>query len=322
MEDIVHARLENLGMNKLRLPLGSSPTERHVPIMASADIKTKSHVVVFFGEPCQELGILAKRVSNGRGGIDKGTMVSVVRALQAQTPSQGIILANPGQLYWWPEGRRALTVIASQAVPLPSLVHHGYRFVSGLHDVPGNESAARHVRYVCREVVDALVKSDATVSFVAIGQSCELLTQYLDEDWATWEGRLKSMLLLGHVYADDELVNSAFKDFLAKRTRAYLASDLPLDMPLAPPTGNEAESIPNLGCPCYSSSETYYTELILIRALVPALNYLQVAATTPDFVNPTIVALKRPEEPMEDNWEKVPEESRPSISIGVENRGT
>ncbi|RDA95359.1 hypothetical protein CP533_3483 [Ophiocordyceps camponoti-saundersi (nom. inval.)] len=316
MEEIVHDRLEKLGMRKLRLPLGAKAEERHVPIMVSADIETKSHVVVIFGEPCQELGVLAKRVMNGRGGLEKGSMISVVRALQKQTPEPGIILANTGQLFWWPEGSRSLTVIASQALPLPSLAHRGYRFVAGINDVPGNESPANHIGYVCRRVIDTVVKPDASISVVAIGQSCELMMQYLDdaENWSAWEDRLKSMLLLGHVYADDYLVNSALKDFLAKRTRAYVVSDMPLDMPLAPPTGNEAESIPSLGCPCYSSSEPCHTEVILIRALDSALSYLQ-AAATPDFENPTIVALKRPEEPMEDDWDKVPEELKPAISI-------
>ncbi|PFH59812.1 hypothetical protein XA68_11860 [Ophiocordyceps unilateralis] len=321
LEDIVHQRLEKLGLSKVRLPLGAQADERHVPIMTSSDLESKSHVIVIFGEPSQELGLLAKRVANGRGGIDKGSLVSVVRALQKRQMDHapGFVIANPGQLYWWPEGRRALTVVAKNAVPLPSLVHRGCRFVAGLHDVPGNEDPARHVRYVCRQVFDRMVKPDARITFVAIGQSCELLTRYLDhvENWPAWEGRLNSMLLLGHVYPDDDLVNPAFKDFLAKRTRAYLVSDLPLDMPLAPPTGNADEGIPNLGCPCFSSSEPFYTELVLIRALQSVANYIQVAAEAPDFENPPIVVTKRPQpdEVAELEWDKVPLEAKPCISV-------
>ncbi|PHH79822.1 hypothetical protein CDD80_3683 [Ophiocordyceps camponoti-rufipedis] len=325
LEDIVHLRLEKLGLNKVRLPLGVKEDERHVPIMASSDIASKSHVILIIGEPCQELGVLAKRVASGRGGIDKGSMVSVVRALQRQPSSAddaaapGILLANPGQLHWWPEGRRALTTVAKDAVPLPSLVHRGSRFVSGLHDVPLNEDPEAHVRYVCRQVVERLVRPDARISLVAIGQSCELLTQYLDDadNWAAWESRLNSMLLLGHLWSDDGLGNPALKDFLAKRTRAYLVSDLPLDLPLAPPAGNADEGIPKLGCPCYSSSEPFYTELILIRALESVCSYIQAAATTPGFENPPIVVTKRPppDEVAEVDWEKIPQEEKPVVYV-------
>lgn len=66
-----------------------------------------SRVVVIFGETAQDLGVIAHRVISGSGGVNKGSMVSVVSALQQQRASAedsrppGVVIANPGQLIWW-----------------------------------------------------------------------------------------------------------------------------------------------------------------------------------------------------------------------------
>ncbi|KYK58946.1 Arb2 domain-containing protein [Drechmeria coniospora] len=322
LEDEVHARLEMEGLRKVTLPMGSTPDHRHLPIFVSHDLGLRSRVVVIFGESTQDLGILASRVANGVGGIDEGSMVSVVRALQHHVSSDadldppGIVLANTGQLYWWPEGKRALTTTASMAVPLPSLVHRGRRHVPALNSIPGNEVARRHVGYMFDTVLRQLTGADAKFSVVAVGDSCELVTRFLDEDvkWEAHGRRLSSMLLLGHVYPDDDLTNDDLKNFLAKASRAYLTSSHPLDTPLAPPAGNAKELIPNLGCPCFSSSEPCHTELILVRALGPALKYLEQAATTPGFENPPIVVVDVEEdEPEACLWDREPEGDKPLL---------
>ncbi|KAM4065552.1 putative arb2 domain-containing protein [Hirsutella rhossiliensis] len=326
LERLVHERLEKQGLQKVALPLGSAPQDRHVPVFVSPDLMSRARVVVIFGEPSQDLGVLAGRVLSGPGGIDKGSMVSVVQALQAQASSgtdsspPGVVLANTGQLYWWPEGKRGLTVTSSANIPLPSMVHLGRQHVPALNSIPQNEDPASHVNYVFREVIGGLAKQDAIISLVAIGGSCELVTKFLDNEvnWAAWGDRLSSMLLLGHVYPDDGLKTPAFKEFLTKRTRAYVTSNLPLDTALAPPTGNAHQGIPNLGCPCYSSSEPLYDEVILIRALESALRYAEDAATTSGFENPPveIVVTDEPEERefTDEDWAKVPEDQKPWVS--------
>ncbi|PNY22895.1 Arb2 domain-containing protein [Tolypocladium capitatum] len=325
LEMVIHERLENEGLQKVTLPLGSTAEDRHVPIFVSPCLMFKSRVVVIFGEPTQDLGLLAGRVASGPGGIDKGSMVSVVRVLQTQASSDvdpsppGIVLANTGQLYWWPEGKRGVTVSASTAIPLPSIVHHGRRHVPALNNVPGSEDPTAHVRHVFDEVLRKITQEAAKVSVVAIGESCEIVTKYLDDEknWLVWQDRLSSLLLLGSVYPDDELTNESFKHFLAKasRTRAYATSAEPLDAPLAPPTGNPDEGVPNLGCPCYSSAEPHHAEVILISALGPALGYLETVAMTPDFENPPIAVPERPEpEFTEQDWGQVPEEEKPLVT--------
>lgn len=317
MERIVHERLEKEGLERLSLPLGAAPADRHVPVLVSGDLGHAARVVVV-GEPSQDLGVLAGRVANGPGGLDWGSMVSVVRALRARAAPEppAVVLANTGQRHWWPEGRRALTVAASAAVPLPSLVHRGRRHVPALNSVPGSEDPARHVRHVFERVLGDLAARHAAVSVVAVGEACELVTRFLDDvrSWAAWGPRLGAMLPLGHVYPDDDLTNAALKDFLAKRARAYVVSSEPVDTPLAPPAGNPYAGIPNLGCSCYSSGEPQHIETTLVRALAPALRYLEVAATTPGFENPPIEVVHRPERGPADDWGAVPDELRLSVS--------
>lgn len=186
------------------------------------NIETKNRVVVIFGEVDKSLGLLAGRVANGRGGVDKGSMVSVVRQLRTQhsTPNDatppGIVLANVGQLYWWPDEQRALTVSACLAVPLPSLVHEGVRYVKEVNATDGNETHEAHIQHVFDKVLKKKILKDAVVDVVAIGDTCALVECFLDKNWDTWDSRLSSLLLIETICEAHTLKNVSFKDFLAK----------------------------------------------------------------------------------------------------------
>jgi hypothetical protein len=223
LEDIIHQRLVAEGLDKVTLPLGTPTPEPHVPVFATPNLRSKSRVVIFFGEPIQALGILAGRVANGPGGINKGSMVSVVRELQNQVSSTtdtsppGIVIANPGELYWWPEGSRTLTVKNSASIPLPSLVHAGQRHVAELNGARGHETPEKHVKSVF-ETLRGMMADGTKINVLAVGQSCELITMFLDEleNWRVWQDSLDAMLLLGSVYPVDGVQNEEFRKFLAK----------------------------------------------------------------------------------------------------------
>lgn len=324
MTEIIHQRLEDEGLEKIRLPLGSGPRDPHVPIFASPDLASKTRIVVVFGEPSQHLGLLAGRVANGPGGINKGSMVSVVQELHSHISSvgdpspPGIIIANPGQLYWWPEGFRTLTITDSAAIPLSSLVHTGRRYCEDRNSVPGNRTPEEHVSYVVDKLLGEQVSESAKLSLVAIGQSCEVLTKFFDNarNSKRWLDRVDAMLLLGTVFPTDTLQNDLFKDYLAERSRAYILSLAPINTPLAPPAGNPDECIPALGSPCYSSAEPSYTEMILVTALKPALQYLQDVATSPGYKNDGIVVAERPQREFNDeDWEWLPDGEKPSVDV-------
>jgi hypothetical protein len=81
------------------------------------------------------------------------------------------------------------------------------------------------------------------------------------------------------------------------------------------PGGNPALLIDPLGCPCLSGGEQQHTELILIKALEPALAYLQEISLTPDFVNPDMAVAERlPTDITDDQWNELPEETKPEIT--------
>ncbi|RGP64621.1 mitochondrial 40s ribosomal mrp2 [Fusarium sporotrichioides] len=317
MEDIIHERLQKEGLQKFQLLPGN---KKHCPIFFSPSIAKTERIVIIFGEPQQDLGFIAGRVVNGSGGLAKGSMISVVQALAKQSASPNdpeppcVLLANMGQRYWWPDQQRALTVEDSADIPLPSLVHSGRQHSKELNEIPGSETTIAHMTTIFNKVLD--VNKNANIDIIAIGQSCEVVLEFFEnnENWAQWGHRLGGMLLVGTVFCTDSLVNAEFKDFLAKRARGYLISDDPLETPLAMPSGNPSLMIDPLGCPCLSSGESQYTEMILIKALEPALAYLQEIALTPGFANPDMAVAERLATDITDEqWSELPDEVRPEI---------
>ncbi|KAL6866790.1 Arb2 domain-containing protein [Trichoderma novae-zelandiae] len=323
MESIVHERLEREGMQKVLLPQATPATEPHTPIFITPNLETKTRIVVIFGEPTRELGLVAGRVANGAGGINEGSMVSVVRALGSQRSSPddasppGIVLANMGQTYWWPEGKRAITVSASAALPLPSLLHKGVREVPSLNRIPGNENPTEHVKHIFDEVLGSMAGEKAVLDVVAVGEACEIVERFLDgrEAWEVWGKRIGSLILLGPVFEAEGLTNGQFREFLAKRARGYLLCGEPPGIPLAPPEGNSELSILPMGFPCVSSSEPSYTETILTQARSHILSHLQDVAMNPGYENPIVTAADclRPA-PTEQDWKELPEGDKPLVS--------
>ncbi|KAF4954736.1 hypothetical protein FGADI_5034 [Fusarium gaditjirri] len=318
LEDIVHDRLEKEGLKKYHL---LPENKQQSPVFVTPNIAKTTRIVVVLGEPTKDLGWIAGRVANGPGGLAKGTMISVVQTLAKQAASPNdpeppcVILANMGQRFWWPEEQRALTIEAAADVPLPSLVHSGRRFIKELNEIPGSETPLAHMTTVLNKVME--VNKDAKVDIIAIGQSCEVVLQFFENEkhWSQWGERLGGMLFMGTVFATDLLVNAEFKEFLAKRTRGYLISEEPLDTPLAMSGGNPSLLIEPLGCPCFSSGEDQFIETILIQALEPALAYLQEVALTPNFINPDMaVAERHPTDITDEKWSELPEEVKPEVT--------
>jgi hypothetical protein len=224
LEKIVHERLEKEGLTKTTLPREASPSEKHTPIFTTPDIASSSRVIVIFGEPTTDLGIVSYRVVNGPGGLDRGSMVNVVRAIGKHVASTddsnppGIVLANMGQRYWWHEEKRALTISASGDTPLPSLVHLGTRHVPLLNTIAGSETPLRHMETIFSEVLEKLLDHQAKIDLIAIGESCEVVQNFFDNKthWDSWSGRLNGMVLFGTVFETEKLSNDAFRDFLAQ----------------------------------------------------------------------------------------------------------
>ncbi|KAI0379085.1 Arb2 domain-containing protein [Hypomontagnella monticulosa] len=313
LQDIIWERLENLGMKKVPLPLGTTDlTKLHVPIFISKDIAAKSRVVVIFGESAQALGVLAQRVVGGAGGVSKGSMVSIVSKLQKQrsSPSDssppGIILANMGELLWWPAGNRALSVHAFNGTPRKSAVHFGHE-VTDKNKIPHNADMKEHVHYIFDEVIPHFVKDSAKIDVVGVGDSAETVEQYLDLPpiWPQWKDRISSLSLVGGMHPVWELKNDEFVNvFLRNKARAYITSDEPAGMAISGPEGNpKSKSFTQIGCPVFSSGEPYYIECVLIAGADVILDWIQEVAMTPeneDYANPEFHIVF--DDPPPDDW--------------------
>ncbi|RYP75098.1 hypothetical protein DL771_002559 [Monosporascus sp. 5C6A] len=309
LEEEIHKRLTDLGLKKIPLPLGTptittddgtttTTTTPNVPIFVSADIAQKSRVVLIFGESSQDLGVLAHRVIGGPGGVDKGSMVSIVSSLQQQRSSPtdaaapGVILANTGQLLWCPSAGRTLTRYAFDAAPMKSAVHEGRLVDEHRNRVPGNRGVAEHVRYVFESVVPAFVdpSKEARIDVVAVGDAAEAVERYLDGEaaWARWGNRVSCFANVGGYYPTWELKCEGFKQFLRDRARSYLPSLEPLNTVLSGPDGNpHTTTFTALGSPVFSGGTAYFTELLLVEGGSAVLDFLQdVALSSSDYRNP------------------------------------
>lgn len=224
IESLVHSRLEALGLQKTILPQGTPTSSPHVPIFVSSNIHEAQRIIVLFGESAQDLGIVAHRVIGGPGGVTKGSILSVVRAIQEAVDvdvcdSVGIVVANPGQLWWWPEGGRGLTMSGRFAVPMQSAVHYGRPYDARLNAIPGHETVGRHVGSVFEEVLGRVVRRDAKLAVVAVTDVADEVERYLDDEerWKVWGPRMESLSLLGNFYGITEKIKcEGFKAFLAE----------------------------------------------------------------------------------------------------------
>lgn len=225
IQDIIHARLEKEGLEKIPLPLGTPSEKPHVPIFASTDVGTKSRVIVIFGDTSQMLGALAMRIANGRGGIDKGSLVSIVREIKKQRcspddkDSPGIIIANPSELWWWPEGKRALDIPRRNRVPMTSAVHLRRLDDDRVNTIPKNETPLRHTEYMFKHIFEHLIREDAKIDIIGIGHGSDPIEKFLgrEEHWTKYAAhRLNSLVLLGGYSKFDDEPGQEFKEFLER----------------------------------------------------------------------------------------------------------
>ncbi|KAL2142415.1 hypothetical protein VTI28DRAFT_1187 [Corynascus sepedonium] len=285
----IHARLDAENFTIIPLPLGTPATEPHVPVRASANLATaSSRVVILFGESCQPLGVLAHRVIGGKGGVARGSVLSFVAALGAQPSSAtdpsppGILLANAGELWWWPEGRCGLTPVDRHCVPMASAVHVGRYHDPRLNEVEGNRTVGEHVKTVFEAVLaGGLVKESAKLDIIAVGDTAEEVEKYLNDDkvWEKVGGKLGSMVVLGGCYSSKQFKCDGLTRFMEERARAYIIHGAPLDTPLAGPGGNPSMvGLTSYGCPIFSAGGAKETETMLIEAQSAVLKWMKEVA--------------------------------------------
>jgi hypothetical protein len=225
----VTARLLGAGMSRFHVPFESPAGCPHTHILISSNLHTTSRVVILFNEDFQDLGILALRVIGGPGGINKGSAVNFVRALQRQRCSAedgsppGIIIANCGQLMWSRRVEQPMTRVSWSSQPQPSSVHNPKVFDAEKNTIPGNRNAVEHIDYVMNTFVRATVKKNVKLDVVAVSGGCDKFIDFLEvqANWERWAPQLNSLSMLAPYHRIELLKNDELKKFLLKVCPAH-----------------------------------------------------------------------------------------------------
>lgn len=152
----------------------------------------------------------------GKGGVNEGSVLSIVHALREQNDVVGVVLANTGESWWWPEGKRALSFRQSNGVRMKSAVHKGRYFDAQVNGIPAHADVAEHVRMVFESVLanEEFVGKEARLEVIGLSEGAMEAEKYLDENWKRWEDRIGCLAILGGGLEEREIKNEGFKAFL------------------------------------------------------------------------------------------------------------
>ncbi|EFW16625.1 hypothetical protein D8B26_001381 [Coccidioides posadasii str. Silveira] len=277
IREIVLSRLRNLGLEILRLPIGASPKSQHVPILVTPSLEIQSRVIVVFGEPVQDLGIWAYRTV-GDEGVNVGSAVNFAKAVigdpeeskdaqrdRETSPAPGLILTNPGQLVWYCNGERAVSLPTWHAIPRQHAVSPPMK-MSHHNKIPENGNWQEHITYVFEEVLGKMVPETAKIDIIGLAEGGLGAIRYLAEHWQTWQPRISAICLTNPLHDINHLHPLEFAKFVSTRARAYLISDKPLH--------HHVPGRYRFGCNCYSSGESLNVECIMPRAGDSMLSWL------------------------------------------------
>jgi len=309
----VYDRLTDLGLEKIRIPLGAAANEPNLPIFASANLETKKHIVMLFYEHTQDLGIFAHRIIGGRGGINQGSAVNLVKYIKSQAfttenvDSPGIILANMGQLRWWRKGQKAVTQTSWFALPQKSAVEPPYCFSEEKNTIPGNRTTAEHVNTIFNQVVENLAHPDAKLSLIGVSDGAVQVSLFLNDEknFEKWGHRVDAFASVASYFHAHEITNPKFADFLLKRGRAYVQSEDPVGVFMADHNGSK--KVHAYGCPVFSSGEPYYSETMMSKAHRVIVDWFREVAADPEYENPQFARMdfggEEDDEPGPQTWD-------------------
>ncbi|KAK5938702.1 hypothetical protein PMZ80_008894 [Knufia obscura] len=339
---IVLKRLLDLGLEEVRLPLGTAQSEKHVSILVSPGLASKKHVIIFFPERHTDLGVLSYRVI-GDEGINIGSIVNFVKSIlkgppspaevttngnttdtddvQAQVERPGIVIANPSQLIWYRGGGRAVTDREWLCMPRESAVHEPMRIDEVKNRVEGNKNFEEHVQYIFEHILSSeddkqpLCHPQAKISVIGQEYPGSEALQYITKNWMGWRNRISCVALINPQHGLEGLFSTfdlsapgdaaekeQVTDFIATRTRAYKLSHKPLETVMSGRT--------RLGCNVYSSGETLYEEAAFVRCWPSVLDWIDVCRFSDTFAEP-VFEMELSDEEEEQGWKEKPKTRSP-----------
>ncbi|KAL8839586.1 MAG: hypothetical protein Q9170_001690 [Blastenia crenularia] len=272
----IESRLLSSSMNITRVPLGSAPTDAHVPIYTSTDISTCSRLIVYVGESWQDLGVFAWRTI-GQESIAAGSVIDFVHTAQKFSDSPGILIANTGQLLWYRGGQRAVTQTTWEALPRSTAVGPPMEIDEVKNRAPGNEDPTKHVEHIFEEVIPKMTKAEVKINVIGMGDGGPDVARYLQTNWKKWEKKVQAVAVgTSFVWKMNGVgAESDFMGFWGDRARAYIQSAEPLDTPLI----GRKES----GCNCYSAGQNEVLECIMPKAYESMLKFFQLVNDVPGY---------------------------------------
>ena len=200
-------------MQITRLPVGASAEENHVPILTTKNLATAKRILVYIGESAQDLGIFAYRMV-GHDTVALGSAVQFVENVKSVTRDDtAIVIANMGQLIWHRRGRQAMSQNTWHAIPRETAVSQPMKMDPVKNGIPQNKGLPEHVACVFEQVVDQMTDPEADIYVIGHGDGALEVIEYLQEDWAKWNGRVKAIVVgASHIW-QTEIKDRKFGDF-------------------------------------------------------------------------------------------------------------
>lgn len=188
-EEVIN-RLGSLDLKPFYLPqcTNEKPTQTaNVPIiMTPPEQLKKARQVILINNACNDdLGIWSYRIASNTGTVDSGSVVSLVKDIRSRSPSRdaipAFIILNPGQLIYSYGVDRSMTLSSWDAQPRRSGVHES-PICHPLNQIPFNNSAAEHVSYVFKNIVqnEKFVSRNADIYCIAGSDGAGTIADYLD----------------------------------------------------------------------------------------------------------------------------------------------
>lgn len=216
IRQLLETRFLASSLNITRLPLNTSATDPHVPILTSTNLLKAQRTIIYFGEEFQDLGIFAYRTI-GKTSLSAGSALDFISAIQSSHEDIGIIIANMGQLLWYRRGHRAVTRVSWNALPRKTAVAEPYKMHPVKNHIPGNEDWTAHVKYVFEEVVPKMVNRRAKLDIIGLGDGASEAVAYLQSQWTTWKDSIQAIVVgAGYNWGGDTVHEPEFVEFWGK----------------------------------------------------------------------------------------------------------